>query len=107
MRDHKATIARVVLFYNGSKPSPYLRIHVRGIQGRIKGMYLPIIVQPLQFREIILDLFETNRPKGFGSGILHHAHRATGINDKDPGHMPKTILEFSVVRSAISSRESP
>ena len=60
---------------------PVFRLHVAGINGRVKGAYRQAASQPFEFGHVLYEVFEVKTFKGACFGILHHTDGSAGVNE--------------------------
>ena len=83
MQDDETVVVLVFLADDLGDPHPVFRFHVARVDGRTKHDGVDMIVEPLEFGHMLLELLPVEIFERTRFRILYHTYGATRIDEQD------------------------
>ena len=81
MQNHEPVEVIVVILDDFDQFGPQGRLHVRGVDRRVKLVRGNAVVEPFQFRHVLLKLVEVKCLQGTGFRIFNHTDCTSSVDE--------------------------
>ena len=83
VEEHEAVIVLIVVADDVGNFHPVARLHVRTVNGEVKGECIDVKVEALQFGDIFFELRKLKVLESPGDGVLNHSDGSSGVDEEN------------------------